>query len=408
VRKGEAWKIVGAVAVILVSLFTIWYEWPPKLGLDLKGGIDVVLEAQDTPEHKITSDDMDKTKLAIERRVDKFGLAEAVVMREGERRIRVQLPDVANREEAMQIIGRTAMLIFKDPDGEIVITGGHLKDANAGYSGSTGGPSVSLQFNSQGAKLFEEATERLSKKPTPEERVISIYLDDELISAPAVKFGEPIRGGAAEITGIGTMEDAKQLALLLKTGALPVPIKVVSDSFVDPTLGQDAIIKSAKAGLLGFVLVLIFVLATYGILGGIADLALGAYLVILMGALMNFKATLTLPGIAGLVLSVGMAVDANVIIFERIKEEKTAGKRIKAAVDAGFSRALSAIWDSNITTLLTAGVLLAVGAGPIKGFAITLSVGILCSMFTAVFLTRLLLTWRVDKNPEKYESYFKV
>lgn len=404
-RRGQAWRILLVVAIVVVSLVTIWQMWPPKLGLDLKGGIDVVLEAQDTPDHKVTSDDMDRTKLALERRVNKFGLAEAVILREGERRLRVQLPSVTDRQEAMEIIGRTAMLIFKDPDGQIVLTGSHLKDAEAGYSNS-GGPAVFLKFNSEGAKLFEKATERLSKEVSRDDRVISIYLDDELVSDPAVQYGQPISGGNAEITGVGSMERAKNIALLLKTGALPVRVQVISDSFVDPTLGMDSIVRSTRAGIIGLILVLLFMFVFYKISGLIAELALCVYVIILLGALMNFKATLTLPGIAGLILSVGMAVDANVIIFERIKEERASGKRIRAAIDAGFSRAFTAILDSNITTLITAGVLLYFGTGPIKGFAITLSTGILCSMFTAIFLTRLLLTWVVDRNPERYGKYF--
>jgi preprotein translocase subunit SecD len=372
----------------------------------LKGGIDVVLEAQNTAEHEVTDEDMDKLKLAIERRVNKTNLAEPVIAREGTRRIRVQLPEVTNREEAMEIIGRTAMLMFKDPDGNVVLTGSHLVNATALISQERGVPSVALEFNKEGGDIFGKVTERLSKEVVKEKRILSIYLDDEVVSAPEVQYGKPIYSQHAEITGLGSMENARTIALLLKSGALPVPVKVLSDNYVDPTLGQEAVTRSMKAGLVGVVLVFIYMFGFYKFLGSVADLALGIYVLLVLSILMALGATLTLPGIAGLILSVGMAVDANVIIFERIKEELKNGKRLRAAIDAGFDRAFSAIFDSNVTTLITAGVLFYFGTGAVKGFAITLSVGILASMFTAIVISRWLMSAIVDRDPERYARYF--
>lgn len=405
-RQTNKWRIIAILFIVLVSLGTMWHMWPPRLGLDLKGGIDVVLEAQDTPEHEVTDEDMVKLKLAIERRVNKTNLAEPVIVREGARRIRVQLPEVKNREQAMDIIGKTAMLTFKDPDGNIVLTGSHLVNASAGFSQERGGAAVFLEFNKEGGDIFGKVTERLAKEPIRERRILSIYLDDELVSAPEVQYGKPIYSQHAEITGLGDIEKAKTTALLLKSGALPVPVEVLSDNYVDPTLGQEAVSRSMKAGLVGVILVFIYMLAFYKFLGSIADIALGIYIIFVLSALMSLQATLTLPGIAGLILSVGMAVDANVIIFERIKEELESGKRLRAAIDAGFSRAFSAIFDANVTTLITAGVLFYFGTGAIKGFAITLSVGILASMFTAIVVTRWIMSAIVDRNPERYAKYF--
>lgn len=398
-------RIIIILAIVIVSLTTMWHLWPPRLGLDLKGGIDVVIEAQDTPEHEVTEEDMDKLELAIERRVNKTNLAEPVIIREGARRIRVQLPEVENREQAMEIIGRTAMLVFKDPDGNVVLSGSHLVDAYAGFSQEHGGPAVFLEFNKEGGDIFGKVTERLSKEPVREKRILYIYLDDEMVSNPEVQYGKPIYSQSAVITGIGDIEEAKTIALLLKSGALPVPVKVVSDNYVDPTLGQEAIVRSMKAGLVGIGLVLIYMLVSYRFLGSIADIALGIYTIFVLSILMSLKATLTLPGIAGLILSVGMAVDANVIIFQRIKEEIRSGKRLRAAIDAGFNRAFSAIFDSNVTTLITAGVLYYFGTSSIKGFAITLSVGILASMFTAIVITRWIISAVVDRNPDRYMKY---
>lgn len=405
-RQRNMWRIGFILLIVLISLATMWQMWPPRLGLDLKGGIDVVLEAQDTPEHKVTEDDMVRLKLAIEQRVNKTGLAEPIIVREGARRIRVQLPEVQNREEAMEIIGRTAMLTFRDPDGNVVLTGSHLVNAVAGFSQERGGPAVFLEFNREGGDIFGKVTERLSKEPIRENRILYIYLDDELISAPEVQYGKPIFSQYAEITGLESIEKAKTTALLLQSGALPVPVEVMSDSFVDPTLGEEAVSRSLKAGLVGLILVFIYMLAYYKFFGSVADIALGIYIVFVLSALMSLRATLTLPGVAGLMLSVGMAVDANVLIFERIKEEIKSGKRLRAAIDAGFNRAFTAIFDSNITTLIAAGVLYYFGTGAIKGFAVTLSVGILASMFTAIVVTRWILSAIVDRNPERYARYF--
>ena len=227
----------------------------------------------------------------------------------------------------MEIIGRTAMLVFKDPDGNVVLSGSHLVDAYAGFSQEHGGPAVFLEFNKEGGDIFGKVTERLSKEPVREKRILYIYLDDEMVSNPEVQYGKPIYSQSAVITGIGDIEEAKTIALLLKSGALPAPVKVVSDNYVDPTLGQEAIVRSMKAGLVMHWSCPHLYACILQILGSIADIALGIYTIFVLSILMSLKATLTLPGIAGLILSVGMAVDANVIIFQRIKEEIRSGEK---------------------------------------------------------------------------------
>ncbi len=377
--------------------------WPPKQGLDIRGGMDLVLEARDMPDYTVTRSDLERTRDAILRRIDRYGLAEPVVVVEGDRRIRIQLPEVEDVEEAREIIGRTAMLTFRDPSGEIILTGENLTGATAGFDPQTGGAVVHLTFDSRGRDVFYEATRRLSQRPNPEDRRIAIYLDEELVQNPVVN--QPI-DRAPMITGYSSIEEARRYALLLQMGALPIPMEIVMESSVHPVLGEDAVQRSVRAGIAGVALVLLFMLFNYKFVGLIADIGLLVYIVFYMAALMRFGATLTLPGIAGLILSLGMAVDANVIIFERIKEEINNGKRLRAAIDSGFSRAIRAIVDANITTLITAGVLLYYGTGPVQGFAVTLSIGILCSMFTAIFITKLIMNLFVDRDPVGSAKYF--
>ncbi len=408
VRHGNLFRVLVILLIVLISLGTIWQMWPPRLGLDLSGGIDVVLEAQDTEEHRVTADDMSSLRTIIETRVNRTNLAEPIIIREGANRIRVQLPEVTDREQALEIIGRTAMLSFVDPDGNTIVTGTHLASAQGVFSQYHASPVVQLTFTREGGRLFEAATERLAREPLREDRILYIYLDDEIISEPAVQYGQPIYGNEAIITGIGSMEEARTIAILLQGGSLPVPVEILSDSFVDPVLGAEAVNRSLQAGIAGIILVLIYMIAFYKFSGIIADLALGVYVLVLLSVLMSLNATLTLPGIAGLILSIGMAVDANVIIFERIKEELRSGKKLRASIDSGFKRAFTAIADANITTLITAAVLLYFGTGAVRGFAITLSVGILASMFTAMVVTRWLITVIISKDPDKYRKYFAV
>lgn len=376
-----------------------------RLGLDLKGGVFVVLEA----ETNATGDDLDKimnqTKEVIERRVNIMGLTEPNIVREGEKRIRVELPGAQNASDAIEAIGKTAQLQFIKPNGEVVVTGSQVKNAEVVFEQDRGNvPSVALELNSEGAKAFQAATRELAAATNINDKIIAIVLDNDVISAPVVQ--NEIPNGKALITGNFTLEEASELAALIRGGALPVNLVEVQTSAIGPTLGIDSLNKSVEAGAIGIILVFLFMLVYYRLPGLIADIALVLYTAIVLWMMIALKATLTLPGIAGLILSIGMAVDANVIIFERIKEELKNGKTLRASVDAGFSRALTTIIDSNITTVIAALVLFQFGSGPIKGFAVTLMIGIFASMFTAVVVTKILLklfiSFDVFRNTKLY------
>lgn len=352
-----------------------------NLGLDLRGGTHVVLEAQDKPGAPVTKDAMKQALSIIRFRVDSLGVSEPIIQLAGERRIIVELAGVKDPEEAVKLLGRTAMLQFKDEGGGVIVTGADLQKAEAILDQSNQAV-VMLEFKPDAKKRFAEATTANVGKP------IMIYLDEDLVQSPVVQqanIEEPM------ITGYDKLEDAQRVALLLNSGALPVPLEIVENRIISATLGQDSINKSQMAAAIGIGAVLLFMIAYYRVPGLIADLGLLVYVLLLMGLLIGIRATLTLPGIAGFILSVGMAVDANVIIFERIKEELRWGKTLRAALDAGFKNAMRTIIDSNVTTLICAVVLFYFGAGPIRGFAVTLSLGILVSMFTAVVLTRFVL-----------------
>lgn len=396
-RRGSGWRI-GIILVIIAIAGVMLYMTPMNLGLDLQGGVHVLLEAQET-DGPVTEDTMRGALAIIDRRVNALGVSEPIIQREGARRIIVELPGVQDQQQAIDTVGRTAMLEFRDPFGNTALTGAYLKNTQLGTD-RYGRPAVDLEFDREGIQSFADLTTRYQG------RLSQIVLDGDVLQE--VRINEPILDGKAQITGSFTHEEARHLVVLLQEGALPVPMEILEIRNVGPTLGRDSIDRSAKAGIIGVALVLLYMLMYYKLPGAIADLALGTYIVIVLAALTGFKATLTLPGIAGFILSIGMAVDANVIIFERIKEEMESGKRIRAAVEAGFDRAFKAILDANITTLITAGVLFYLGTGAVRGFAVTLSIGILASMFTAIVVTRVVLSSVVDSNPEKMARYFRV
>ena len=357
-----------------------------KLGLDLRGGADVVLEAQDNPDDPITDEKIERAIATIRERIDSLGVTEPVITRQGAKRIRIGLPEIQDTQRALEVIGKTAQLKFVDEAGNTVITGNDIKDAKAVYGSKGTGiqePVVSLELTPDGAKKFALGTSNNIGK------IIAIYLDESVISAPQV--GEAITDGKCQISGKMNMEEAADLAMLIRAGALPVELKTLQVTSVGPELGANSFEKSLAAGKIGILLVLVFMALYYRLPGLVADIALILYLCIVLFALATLKATLTLPGIAGIILSVGMAVDANVIIFERLKEELKLGKSLRAAIDSGFRRAFLTIFDSNITTLIAAVVLFYFGSGPIKGFAVTLSIGILASMFTAIVVTKQLM-----------------
>lgn len=388
------------VALAIISGFCVYISPLAnsiKQGLDLQGGTHVVLQAVDTPELKVDDDAVNRSVKVIERRVNELGLTEPVIQRQGKDRIIVELPGVKDPEKAIAMLGRTAMLQFKDESGKVVLTGSDLKDAKAQVSQGNQAV-VGLEFNDEGGKKFADLTARnVGKK-------IAIELDGQVLTAPVVQ--EAITGGHAQISGSRNVEEAEHLAILLRSGSLPVKIEVMENRTVGPTLGQDSKDKSVKAFSIGIIGVFVFMLLFYRLAGVVADIALLLYVMLLLLVMRYLGATLTLPGIAGIILSVGMAVDANVLIFERFKEEVKRGKTLRSAMDSGFGRAIVTILDSNLTTIMAAAVLFYLGTGPIKGFAVTLALGTLLSMFTAVTVTKFLLRFLIYSNITKRPFLF--
>lgn len=362
------------------------------LGLDLAGGVYVILEAQTKVKGEELSKKMEQTKAIISQRVNGLGVSEPNIVIEGDKRIRLELAGVKDPKEAINIIGKTALLEFKNPEGKVVLTGENIKSSNVMYNKDSLGkqvPVVSLEFDEKGAEIFRAETARLVALPQDKDRSISIVLDGNIISKPNVNA--EIKDGKAIIEGDFTTETASELSNLINAGALPLEMKELQSSVIGPTLGMDALKKSIFAGAIGIGIVFLFMISMYRVPGVLASFNLTIYMLLLLNTMNILGVKLTLPGIAALILSVGMAVDANIIIFERIKEEYKAGKSIKKSVEAGFSRGLITVIDSNITTLIAGIVLYIFGTGPIKGFGVTLMIGLVISMLTAVILTKFLL-----------------
>ena len=371
------------------------------LGLDIKGGVYVVLEADKKELAKYSSEEdrrtvMEQTQAVIERRVNEMGLSEPTVTIEGENRIRVELPGATDAEEAIEQIGRTAQLTFILADGTEVLDGSNVKDAQAERDNNSTGYAVNLAFDSEGADAFYEATKKAYNDEVTstiegvDGGAIAIVLDDQIISAPDVK--EPIPSGNCTITGGGSgfsQEEASNLAALIRGGSLPISLTEVTSSVQSAKIGYNALEMSVYAGLIGFGLILLLMLIAYRGLGIAADLALAFYVVIVLNIMSLMGVVLTLPGIAGIIIAVGMAVDANVIIFSRIREEISAGRSIRVATETGYKRALTSIVDSQVTTLIAAVILYEIGTSSVKGFAFTFMVGIIVSIFTAVIITQL-------------------
>jgi preprotein translocase subunit SecD len=391
--------IIASIVVVLIGL--AYFSYKPimnhlNLGLDLKGGLHVVLMADEKEGQEVTTDTIAKSIEVLRNRIDSLGVKEPIIYPQGNNRIVIELAGVNDPEEAVNIIKNTAQLEFIDQTGKVLVTGKDLKDAQASPGTNGKGASVSLEFNDTGAKLFAAATAANVGKP------IAIVIDNKVISAPNVN--EVIPNGKAEISGSFTSEEAQNLAVLLRSGALPVSFSIMEKRTVGPTLGAESLSMSVKAGIVGLIAILIFMLGYYLLPGLVADISMVLYSIIVLGFMAAIGSVLTLPGIAGFVLSIGMAVDANVIIYEHIKEELRMGKTLKAAIESGFSRAFWTIFDSNLTTLIAAVVLIWFGTGPIKGFAVTLSIGIVASMIVALTFTRYLLVLCADitKNNKLY------
>ncbi len=398
-RKNTSMAIIAAILVIIIGL--AYYATRPiinrlPLGLDLKGGLHVVLQADEKEGQEVTADTISKSIGVLRNRIDSLGVKEPIIYPQGDDRIVIEIAGVEDPEEAINIIKNTAQLEFRDEKGNIVVTGKDLKDAQASVGQNGAGATVDIEFNDAGAKLFADATAANVGKQ------IAIVLDNQVISAPTVD--EAIPSGKAQISGNFTAEEAQELAVLLRSGALPVSFSIMEKRTVGPTLGADSLNLSVKAGVIGLIAILIFMMGYYLLPGVVASLSMVLYSILVLGTMVFLGSVLTLPGIAGFVLSIGMAVDANIIIYEHIKEELRLGKTLKAAIESGFARAFWTIFDSNLTTLIAAVVLIWFGTGPIKGFAVTLSIGIVASMLVALTFTRYLLILFADitKNNKLY------
>lgn len=468
------------VVIIFIALLAGWIDLPEstgihigpfnvdtriRFGLDIQGGLQVLLQAVGIPCEQVPSEAMDSTKTVVESRINALGVAEPLVQRQGPCRIVVQLPGISNPDEAIKTFGSTALLEFVDtgdqslqegaviqttggstvvvpgqptptaapvtPTSEAaratatisstaaitstanvtvtnpvsptapvtttvfrtVMTGSYLRSASVAFNQTTNQPYISFVLNDDGAKIFADYTAKNVNK------YLTITLDKAVISSPVIRSAIP--QGQGIIEGKFTREEANYLALQLKYGALPIPLQVIQSTAVGPTLGRDSVNKSITAGAIGLIVVVLFMLLYYRLPGLLADLALVIYALVIL-AIYKFGVTLTLPGIAGFILSVGLAVDANILIFERMKEELRAGRPLALAVEAGFNRAWPSIRDSNSSTLITCGILayfgLTQGASVVAGFAITLAIGVIVSLFTAITVTRTFLRLSIDMD----------
>lgn len=366
-----------------------------SLGLDLRGGVYTVYQAEDNGDPDFDTK-MESTVSILTSRLTRQGFTEATVTRQGSNRIRVEIPNVSDPNQILTIIGTPAQLYFVDEDGNNLMEGSMVKNAQAAQD-QDGKPCIAFELTDEGAKIFAEATAANLGK------TISITLDGETISRATVNT--VIAGGKGEITGNFTADEAKNLATLILSGALPLNLTQLEVSAISATLGVEALDRAIQAGVIGVILVMLFMLFRYRLCGLVADIALTIYIMIVVLLLALTGAQLTLPGVAGIILGIGMAVDANVVIFERIREEVKVGRPIGSAVRKGFSNALSAIIDSNVTTIIAAVVLYAFGTGSVRGFALTLGIGVATSLFTAVFVTHKLLDIFADMGIKNQKLY---
>jgi preprotein translocase subunit SecD len=394
-RNKKAHIVIIVIFIIIIGI-SIYYIYPVnssiKLGLDLKGGTQIILKPTLQGEDEVTEESLDKAMLIIMDRIDKLGISEPLVTRDYSNNIIIQLPGVDDPDRAIEVIGKTAQLEFRilesvDEDtgevnlGPTLMTGDKLAKAGAGYD-PNGRVVVKMSFTTEGQEIFEKITsENIGRQ-------LAIVLDGEIKSAPVIRT--EITGDAV-IEGIDSLDEAKDIALVLQTGALPVSLRIEESSTVGPTLGRDSLEKGMYAGIIGLSLIIIFMAAFYRGLGLISIIGIVVYILIFWGILAGIDAAITLPGIAGIVLTIGMAVDANVIIFERIKEELRKDKSARVAIGEGFKNGMRTIIDANVTTLITAAALYRFGTGPIRGFAVTLSLGVIISMLTSLVLTRSML-----------------
>lgn len=455
---GKQRLILAAILALTIAAAVVIVQVPTRLGLDLRGGSQLTIQVQPTEQvQQITERELEAVQRVVEGRVNGLGVSEAVVQSAGQDQLVVQLPGVSDPQQAERVLGGTAQLEFRTQqpntegqlqaiqqviqqqllqqellrdggDAEAIqqnqaaltqsrqtlaelfekteLTGDKLRDALARpMSASSNAWEVELDFNDQGGDLFAQITRDIAGTG----RSIGIFLDDNLISAPVVDVqyaATGITGGRAVISGNFTAESARDLEVQLRGGALPLPVKVVENRTVGATLGRDSVERSLYAGIAGLLLVLVFMAVYYRLPGVLADVALLIYAVLTWAAYNLLGVTLTLPGIAGFILSIGMAVDANVLIFERTREELRSGKTLYRSVESGFYRAFSSILDSNVTTLIACGALFWLGAGLVRGFALTLALGVLVSMFTALTCSRTLLMYVLTIPSLRKPSWF--
>jgi SecD/SecF fusion protein len=427
--KNYKWKVLLIIGLVV---FSLWKAYPLdqkiNLGLDLQGGVQLLLQVEmDKVPEDARKDVTARVAEIIRNRIDEFGVKEPEITTQGRDQVVVKLPGVTDRERAKEIAGKAAHLEFKivsedveliqkadegtiptgfeykkvkgSPNDEMVLlallpvlTGEHLTTASVGFD-EYGSAIVQLTLDKEGGKIFDKVTfQNIGKR-------LAIVMDGQVYSAPVIR--DRIPNGRAQISGNFKADEAADLALVLRAGALPAPVTVVEERTIGPSLGKDSIDSGIRASLFGVLFVVIFMPVYYLFCGWIANLGLLVYVILVIGGMATMGSTLTLPGIAGFILSVGMAVDANVLIFERMREEMATGKTARAVVSAGYHRALSAILDSNVTTLITSLLLFIFGTGPIQGFAVTLSIGIVASMFSAIFVTRVIFDRIVKNNPNK-------
>lgn len=400
--KQHRWRLIVIVLLGLLAGLIVWPnptgikaldQYTLHQGLDLKGGTQLVygLKTNDLPADQI-NDAIESVRTVISQRVDSLGVSEALVEpgRSGATDLlNVSLPGIGDIESAKALIGTTAKLEFHELDAATgslkptELTGKNLKRAQVQFDEQTNAPQVGLTFDSEGAQLFREITKRNLGQP------VAILLDGTAITTPVVQ--SEISSGEAQITGQFTVPQAKTLAIALNAGALPVPVELIGQQTIGATLGIESVRSSVAAGLIGLLLVMLFMVLYYGVAGLLASVALALYTLVIAALVEAIPITLSLAGVAGIILSIGMAVDANVLIFERMKEERRAGASLRQAIDEGFHRAWQSIRDSNVSSLITAAILYFTTTGLVRGFALTLALGILISLFTAIFVTRTFL-----------------
>lgn len=391
--------LVTAVAVFGIGAFNLpgaFDDDAISKGLDLVGGssITYVAEPDENAENFDMATALDTVESMLRQRLDTLGYTEATIAKMGTDRIRVEIPGIDDPEDALKKLGSTAKLEFLDSSGNVILEGKDVKEAVANY-GQTSESSmgsqyyVSLTFNDSGRQKFADATEEMAKLASSSKNYIDIELDGENISRASVSYR--IDSDSCMISGNFTKDEAVYLAELISSGQLPVVLREIELRYVGPTLGSEALASSIRAGLIGTLIVMLFMILVYRLPGLVSAIALVSYISIFAILIIVFKVNLSLPGIAGIILTIGMAVDSNVVIYERIKEELNTGKSTRAAVKSGFSRAFSAILDSNVTTIIASIVLWYFGTGAVRGFAITLFIGVVVSLFTALCVTRVLL-----------------